>query len=100
MATSRERKADRNPLYRGPSSMWQPPIPERVANAKRAFERRFGKSMLPLKVTEFQHDNGARCVRIFDPETGSWAEYNIAWPRVHRMREFDAMSEISSTRAM
>jgi hypothetical protein len=61
--------------------------------AKRAFERRFGKSMLPLKATRFKHDNGAECVRIFDPETGSWAEYNIAWPRVGRMREHDAENQ-------
>ena len=62
-------------------------------NAKRAFERRFGKSMLPLKiVSRHRHANGGDCVTVLDQETGSWAEYNISGWRIGRVREHDAMN--------
>ncbi len=64
----------------------------KIKNAKAAFERRFGKSMLPLGVRPFIHANGGQCVRIFDRETGSWAEYNVRGWRITRMRDHDEMA--------
>ena len=61
----------------------------RIENAKAAFERRFGKSMLPLATTPFRLDDGRDCVKILDPESGSWAEYTISTRRVRRLREHD-----------
>ena len=63
---------------------------DKLRNACRAFERRFGKSILPLKVVGFFHENGGECVRIRDAETGTWADYNISGWRVTRMGEHDA----------
>jgi hypothetical protein len=61
----------------------------RIENAKAAFERRFGKSMMPLSATKFTLDDGRECVKILDTETGSWAEYTICTRRVLRLREHD-----------
>lgn len=61
----------------------------RIENAKRAFELRFGKSMMPLSATKFRLDDGRECVKILDPETGTWAEYTICTKRIRRLREHD-----------
>jgi hypothetical protein len=67
------------------------------AKVTRAFQRRFRVSTMPLTFTVFRHVNGAKCVRVRDTETGTWAEYNISWKRIGRMREHDAMDARSST---
>lgn len=66
----------------------------KIDKAKQAFERRFGRSVMPLAAREFTHENGGQCVRITDRETGSWAEYNISGWRVRLLsgREHDAMA--------
>jgi hypothetical protein len=62
----------------------------RIENAKHAFERRFGKSMMPLAASRFTLDDGRECVKLLDTETGTWAEYTICTRRVKRLREHDA----------
>lgn len=61
----------------------------RIDNAKAAFERRFGRSLLPLGATRFQDNEGRECVRLLDRESGTWAEYAICNKRVKRLREHD-----------
>lgn len=54
--------------------------------AHRAFERRFGKSMLPLRVKH----RSAKIVHVFDPETGSSADFDCSGWRIRRITEDDA----------
>jgi hypothetical protein len=61
----------------------------RIEYAKKAFERRFGKSMMPLVPTRYQEPDGRECVRLLDTETGTWAEYTICNKRVKLLREHD-----------
>lgn len=53
---------------------------------QRAFERRFGKSVLPLVVKH----RSEKVVHVFDPETGSNADYDVSGWRIRRTQEFDA----------
>jgi hypothetical protein len=62
----------------------------RIENAKEAFNRRFGKSIMPLGVKRFDDEQGRACVKITDTETGTWAEYTICNRRVKLLREHDA----------
>ena len=65
-----------------------PPVRDmesKIEGAKRAFTRRFGQSIMPLSVKS----DGA-CVRIYDPESGSWADYDTTKWRVRRIAEYDA----------
>lgn len=55
------------------------------ARCERAFERRFGKSVMPLRRSNPQPN----VVRIRDTETGTWAEYDISAHRVRRVAEHD-----------
>ena len=57
-----------------------------AAHAERAFERRFGKSTLPLRQSFPRHG----VVRIHDAKTGSWADYDISTHRVRRIAERQA----------
>ncbi len=51
--------------------------------AERAFVRRFGASMLPLRRSNPRDG----IVRIRDAETNSWAEYDITKARIRRVAE-------------
>jgi hypothetical protein len=53
---------------------------------QRSFERRFGKSKIPLSFHEFTHPNGAKCVKVINMENGFWADYNVSWSRISLMR--------------
>jgi hypothetical protein len=61
----------------------------RIENAKAAFERRFGKSIMPISATRFQDQEGRECVKLLDTETGTWAEYTICNRRVKLLREHE-----------
>lgn len=65
---------------------------EAKRRARRAFERRFGQSVLPLTM---RLENGLLYIR--DNETRTWAEY--AWRNRHRLRlmhEYDAISDVAA----
>lgn len=53
---------------------------------KQAFQRRFGKSMLPLSVKPIAD---GRILRVTDRETGTWADYDVTAWRVRRVHEHD-----------
>jgi hypothetical protein len=61
----------------------------RIENAKAAFERRFGKSLMPLAIKRFQDEEGRECVQLTDTETLTWAQYTICNKRVKLIREHD-----------
>lgn len=54
---------------------------------ERAFTRRFGASMTSLSVKRTDRPN---MLRVVDPETGSWADYDVSAWRVRRVAEHDA----------
>lgn len=56
------------------------------AKMARAMERRFGASCMPY---EFRRA-GERRWRVRDPETGSWAEFDVSAWRIRRVAELDA----------
>lgn len=58
---------------------------EMKARVTRAFERRFGKSTMPLVVKAMSFD----VWRVVDTETGTWAEYSIRGSRIRRLQEQD-----------
>ena len=51
----------------------------------RNFERRMGKSMLPLVIKH----TGEGIWRVFDPETGSWVQYTIDHGPTGRLRRLN-----------
>lgn len=55
------------------------------ARLTRNFERRMGQSMLPLVIRECEHGRW----RVFDPETGSWVDYELRGTRLRRVAELD-----------
>lgn len=59
-----------------------------VDRCKAGHERRQGKSMLPLSVT-FPYGH----VRVFDPETGGWTEWDVRQWRVRRVEEHDPAAQ-------
>jgi len=52
---------------------------------ERAFERRFGQSLM---LSTIRPRSGV--VKVFDVETGSWAEYDVTAWRIRRLTEYDA----------
>jgi hypothetical protein len=52
---------------------------------QRNFERRFGQSMWPLTIRE----KSTGIFRVFDPETGTWADYTLGGSRLRRIAELD-----------
>lgn len=51
----------------------------------RAFERRFGKSLVPLVIRQKAHG----LWRVIDKETGTWADYVLNGSRIRRVAELD-----------
>jgi hypothetical protein len=65
--------------------------PEKLQNCKRAFERRFGQSVLPLKVFVPADE---RVVHVKDLETGTWAVYDVSAWRIRRLRDSETTDKI------
>ena len=63
---------------------WRPTL--KIDKCKRAFERRYGKSMMPLNA----YITNEETCHVKDLETGSWAVYDVRFIRIRRLREFDA----------
>jgi hypothetical protein len=53
---------------------------------EKAFERRMGKSVMPLRVKQV----GPGVCRVTDDENGSWVEFDTTAWRIRRIAEHDA----------
>ena len=65
---------------------------EAEPKCRKAFERRFGASLLPLSVKPGTDGNGT--VHVRDLESGTWAVYDIRFWRIRRLRDSEQIDQI------
>lgn len=64
----------------------------KVAKVKKAFERNYGIPAGHVRVTPFKHPNGGDCLRVQDPDTYVWADYNVSGWRTALLQDYTLCS--------